>query len=149
MDTYHIRLRKSIDAFLADRKISPRQFGVRVVGDASFVHRLRQGRSPSLRTVDRILVSIGQEPLAPKFLRQVETFIAVTGIKPYYLGQETTGNNSFIYRLRAGLSPTLRTVDHICNWMRNQATEDEWKEVQAALNADMSEPEGTRNGPAL
>ena len=149
METHQIRLSQSIDAFLADRKISPRQFGLKLLGDTSFVQRLRQGRSPCLRTVDRILVSIGQDPLGPRFRCQVEIFLSVTGVKPSYLGEETTGSRSFVSRLRCGSSPTLTTVDRVCKWMHRQASEDEWQQIQAALDVDMSEPERSPNGRSL
>jgi len=49
-----------IEAFLARSGMAPTRFGADAVGDPNFVRNLRSGRSPSLKTVDRVLECIRQ-----------------------------------------------------------------------------------------
>lgn len=43
-----------IDAFMATRAMTQTQFGVKAVGDSSFVPRLREGASPRIDTVEKV-----------------------------------------------------------------------------------------------
>ena len=40
-------------------------------------------------------------------------------MKPYKLGEDALGDNTFVRRLRSGVSPRLRTVDRVRMWMRD------------------------------
>ena len=58
MDTLEEYFRSRISAFLASTGISPTRFGKLAVGDPHLVRRMERGRSPTLRTVDRVLAFI-------------------------------------------------------------------------------------------
>ena len=45
----------TVERFLAESNMKPTPFGVRVLGDPSFVRQIRNGRSCSLETVGRVL----------------------------------------------------------------------------------------------
>ncbi len=64
-------------------------------------------------TVDRALAVMGEPPVNPAFLGEVEAILAVTGTKRSVLGQEATGNPSFVAQLRAGVSLGLATVESV------------------------------------
>jgi hypothetical protein len=53
MDTTK-QLLLDIEAYLVRNRMRATEFGVESVGDTAFVHRLRLGRSPSLRTADKV-----------------------------------------------------------------------------------------------
>ena len=48
------QLLKEIDRFLQATGMTSTMFGVKAVGDRAFMIRLREGREPTTRTVDRI-----------------------------------------------------------------------------------------------
>lgn len=56
--------RTSIDAFLSDLGMTPTMFGRRAVNDPGFVFGIRQGRSPSLETVDKVRKFMSEERAA-------------------------------------------------------------------------------------
>ena len=56
--------------------------------------------------MDSVLAFMGEPPAGPAFLREVEAFLEVTGIKRSLLGQGATGNPSFVAQLRNGVSPS-------------------------------------------
>ena len=58
MDTWAQQFKSRVDAFLESTGISPTTFGLRAVGDPHLMRELARGRSPTLRTVDRILAYI-------------------------------------------------------------------------------------------
>ena len=62
---------------------------------------LRRGRSPRLRTLDRALALMDEPPAGPAFLREVEAFPTVTGIKRSLLG-------------RGAIRPSLRSCARTC-----------------------------------
>ena len=47
-------------AFLGDSGVSPTAFGEKAVGDPNLMRQIGRGRSPSLRTADRILPFIAE-----------------------------------------------------------------------------------------
>ncbi len=49
-----------VEAFLRASRMKPTDFGREAVGDPSFVTRLRQGRSPSLATADKVRAFISR-----------------------------------------------------------------------------------------
>ena len=59
----------------------------------------------------------GDSRFGPLFRREVEGFLAVTGIKAYLLGEMAVGDPSFVTRLRKGASAQLSTVDRVHRWM--------------------------------
>ena len=58
MTTLEDRFGSRVSAFLAGSGLSPAAFGMRAVGDPNLVRRIKRGRSPSLRTADRVLAFI-------------------------------------------------------------------------------------------
>ena len=95
--------------------------------------RLKRGRTVSLYTADKVLSFMGERPLGPLFLCEVEAFIAVTGTKAWVLGHRATGNPSFVTRLRRGASPRLATVERVLDWMARQASAKERRAIRAAV----------------
>jgi hypothetical protein len=59
MRTFSEQFRADVEVFLAASRMKPTDFGREAVGDPSFVTRLRQGRSPSLATADKVRAFIG------------------------------------------------------------------------------------------
>ncbi len=60
MRTFTEQFVAEIEAFLAASRMKPSDFGREAIGDPSFVTRLRQGRSPSLATADKVRGFIGR-----------------------------------------------------------------------------------------
>ena len=110
-------------------------FGAAVYRDRGFVASLRDGRNPCLRTVDLALAVMGEPPAGPAFRREVEAFLAVTGIKRSLLGLEATGNPSFVTHLLGGVSPTLTTVEAVRASMKSYASPAEWREIRGRTGA--------------
>lgn len=49
------RLLERIDAFLAETAMKPSRFGLEAMGDGALVAQLRDGRSLTLRNVERVI----------------------------------------------------------------------------------------------
>ena len=139
-------LRNAIESFIAKRELSPTGFGRAAVGNPSFVPALMRGRSPRLATADRALAFMGAEPVGPAFVREVEAFLAVTGVKPSMLGLETAGDPSFVTRLRAGASPRLKTVDRVRAWMAGHASAAERRAIGGAVSGRVPAAANTHEG---
>ncbi len=122
----------TVAAHIGRHAMSPADFGVRSLGDPCFVADLARGRSPSLRTADKVLVFMGFEPLGQAFLEEVEAFLSITGIKSSELGYAATGNPSFVNRMRKGTSPRLRTVDTVRAWMIANSSPAEHQAIRDA-----------------
>ena len=120
----------TVEAYLRRHNMSPACFGQRSLGDPCFVADLAGGRSPSLRTTDKVLAFMGFAPLGQAFADEVEAFLAVTGIKSSELGYAATGNPSFVNRLRRGTSPRLTTVDRVRSWIIENSSEDEHRAIR-------------------
>ena len=60
MRTFTEQFVAEIEAFLAASRMKPSDLGREAIGDPSFVTRLRQGRSPSLATADKVRSFIGR-----------------------------------------------------------------------------------------
>ena len=54
MMTAHEAFLSDVEAFLASSGMPPARFGKDAIGDPNFVRNLRNGRSPSLMTADRV-----------------------------------------------------------------------------------------------
>ncbi|MDE0359422.1 MAG: hypothetical protein OXN92_17005 [Gammaproteobacteria bacterium] len=50
-----------VGAFLGRSGLSPTAFGKKAVGDPNLMRQIGRGRSPSLRTADRILAFIAEQ----------------------------------------------------------------------------------------
>ena len=123
-------LAESIEAFLAETGMKPSAFGGVALNNPSFVGALRKGADMRLDTADRVLAFMGAEPIGPRFRREVEAYIGVTGAKPYLLGEQAVGDPSFVARLLRGASPRLATVDRVRAWMAANASAAEREAVR-------------------
>ena len=122
----------TIEAYIAREQLSCCAFGAAALGDASFLGRLGRGSDVRLGTADRVMAYMNLEPIGPRFLREIEAFLKVTGIKPHVLGEMALGDPSFVLRLGQGRSPTLGTVDRVSAWMADHASAAELEAVRAA-----------------
>ena len=129
------RFLRTIEAWCAGNGMSEGAFGAAVCRDRGFVAALRGGRSPRLRTVDRALAIMGEPPAGPAFRREVDAFLAVTGVKRSLLGREATGNPSFVAQLLGGVSPKLATVEAVRAAMKSHASPAERREIRARAGA--------------
>ena len=126
-------LAELVEAHMERRRMSASAFGADAVGDGDFVRaRLRDGTSVRLGTADEVLEYMGEPPFGPLFRAEVEAYLAITGTKAYLFGQLAVNDGSFVTRLRAGLSATLRTVDAARRWMGEHSTEKERRAIAAA-----------------
>ncbi len=114
--------------------MSARRFGDEALGDPGFVLAQARGRSVRLGTADRVLVFMAHAPLGPAFRREVEAFLAVTGVKASVLGEQAAGNRSLVGSLRKGASPCLRTVDRVRAWMAAHASAEETAAIRAGID---------------
>ena len=55
MKNVHETFLATVDIYMERTGISGRALGINAAGDTAFMTRLRQGRSPSLKTADRVL----------------------------------------------------------------------------------------------
>ena len=129
------RFLRAIEVWCARSGMSAGAFGAAVYRDRGFVASLRDGRRPCLRTVDRALAVMGEPPAGPAFLGEVDAFLQVTGVKRSLLGQEATGNPSFVAQLLGGVSPKLATVEAVRASMKWHASPAEWREIRARAGA--------------
>ena len=132
--------RKKVLGHASRTGLSDSRFGVMATGDPSLVRRLRRGGAPRLGTVDRVLAFLGEAPMAPAFLLEVEAFVAVTRTKESVFSRESSGNQSFLTQLRRGALPRLDTADRVRAWMRANCTAGEWEEIRARVAAGLQEP---------
>jgi len=119
MTHYRTLFLDAIDAHIERHGMSRTRFGRTMMKDPTFVFRMEKGRNPRVVTVDKLLVKMGHEPVGQRFRDEVEAFLSRTGMKPYKLGEDALGDNTFVRRLRSGVSPRLRTVDRVRMWMRD------------------------------
>ena len=94
------------------------------------------GSDVRLRTADKVLDYMKLEPIGPRFLRKLNAFLKVTGIKPHMLGEGAVGDPSFVLRLEKGRSPVLGTVDKVNSWIEDNASAAELEAVRAAVEDD-------------
>ena len=134
-------LRNAVKAFIERRKLSPTRMGRLLFGNPCFVRVLMGGRSPRLDTADRALEFMGLEPIGPRFRREMEAYLAVTGAKATAVGEEGVRNRSFVRRLREGSSPRLKTVDRMRAYMKQTASSEEWRMIEAAAGKEPPDEE--------
>ena len=102
-----------------------------------------------LGTADRVLAFMGLAPLGPGFRREVEAFLAVTGVKASILGELAADNRSLVGRLRRGASPRLRTVDRVRSWMAAHASAEETAAIRAGIDDGRNPVEAAGPGTNL
>ena len=135
-----IFVRMSVEDWMARENVSGRRFGEVAAGDPSLVAQLRRGRSLRLRTADRLLAFMGMAPVGEAFRREVEAFLAATGLKVSLFGELAAGDPSFVARLRRGASPTLAKVDRVRAWMAAYADNRERAAVASLLPGQTPTP---------
>ena len=123
----------AIEAHIAREQLSRCGFGKAALNDASFLGRLGRGSDVRLGTADKVLAHMNLEAIGPRFLRRVEAFLKVTGIRPHVLGKDALGDPSFVLGLGKGRSPVLGTVDKVSDWMADNASPAELEAVRAAV----------------
>ena len=60
METLEGQFISRVSAFLGDSGVSPTALGMNAAGDANLMRQIGRGRSPSLRTADRIPAFIAE-----------------------------------------------------------------------------------------
>ena len=140
-------VRTSVEDWMAREHVSVRRFGEVSLGDPGLVAQLRRGRSLQLRTADRLLAFMGMEPIGEAFRREVDTFLAATGLKVSLFGEMAAGDPSFVARLRKGASPTLAKVDRVRAWMAAHASDRE-RAAEAAFPARTTSQPLKKENPA-
>lgn len=128
-ETLDARFLRAVEAFCERRNLSGRAFGNAALGDPGLVSSLRHGRSPRVSTLDPVLVFMGDSALDPAFRGEVEAYLSVTGFKRSVLGARAVRNPSFVSELFGGLSPTLRTVHKVREWMMAHASAAQWRRI--------------------
>ena len=127
-------LRRSVNAYLKHRGMSPSRFGRDAMDDPGFVkNRLKKARRMRLDSGDRARVFMGEQPFRPLLLCEVRAFMAETGLKPWALGYWGAHNSSFVKRLFEGASPWLQTVDGFRGWMHSQLRPHQQQDVLLAV----------------
>ena len=63
---------------------------------------------------------MGEQEFRPVLVRETETFLDVSGLEGWTVGDFAIGQRVFIKRLFAGGSPLLRTIDRFRRWMHRQ-----------------------------
>ena len=126
-------MRDFLDRDLFERAgIGPSRLGRLASGDSRFVREcIERGGEVKLKTADGVRVLIGEAPFGPRFRREVERFLNVTGARPWMVGWGSVRNPSFVPRLRRGASPYLSTVDRVRVWMHAQLRDGQRRAVFA------------------
>ena len=140
MNDLAAHFRDIVEAWLDRTGTPPARLGQEALGDPSFVLRLRRGRVPQMDTADKVLAFIGEEPVGPAFRAEIEAFIEITRTKPYVLGLDSTGDPSFVARLRRGVSPRLDTVGRVRAWMAARCNEAERAAIRMIADGDPAPP---------
>lgn len=123
--------RDLVEAYLKRRGMSDTALG-KALGDGDLIRRRwRGGTSLRLDTADEVLEFMGEPPFRALVMGELEAYLAITGTKAYVLGGEALNDPSFVTRLRAGASPTLRTLDVVRAWMGAHSTAEERKAIGA------------------
>ena len=123
----------AIEAHIAREELTRTGFGMAALGDGSFLGRLGRGSDVRFDTADKVLAFMGEEPIGPRFLREIKAWLRVTRTKPHLFGEQAIGDPSFVHRLDRGCSATLATVDRVRAWMAANASAAEREAVRAAV----------------
>ena len=127
-------VRDKVAAYLARTGMPEREFGKLALGRADFVEQLPVQRRMTLDTADRLLRFMGEEPIGPEFVREVEAFLEVTGIRPARFGMDATGEPSFVKVIRTRGTTRLGTVDLVRAHMRRTADTKQRSVIEGMLD---------------
>ena len=123
----------AIEAHIAREKLTRTGFGMDAVDDGSFLGRLDRSSDLRLETADKVLAFLGEEPMGPRFLREIKAWLRVTRTKPHLFGLQALGDPTLVLRLGRGRSLTLGTVDRVRAFMAEHACTAECEVVRAAF----------------
>ena len=127
-------VREFLERDIAGRKgIGPSRLGRMAMRDPGFVREcIVLGADVQIDTADAVRRLIGEPLFRPRFCRELELFMELTGTKPWVIGWRSVRNAAFVQRLQGGSSPYLRTVDGVRNWMYRQLSPGQRRAVFAA-----------------
>ena len=128
-ETLDARFLRAVEAFCEHWRLSRRAFGDAALGEPGLVSALRRGRSLRISTLDPVLVFMGDSALDPAFRGEVKAYLSVTRIKRSVLGARAMNNPSFVSQFFGGMSPTLRTVHKVREWMMANASAAQWRRI--------------------
>ena len=140
MNMIEAGFRGAISDYLERAAMSGRKLGELALGDPKFVPNLKRGVSPGLDAVDRVLRFMDIAPIGPRFRREVEAFLIVTGTGPTVFGSRAVGRSSFVRELRRGASPTLEIVERVKSWMHGAADDFQRSGIAWLLASDVTVP---------
>lgn len=140
---------RSVEAYLDRCGMSASRFGREAVNDPSFVsQRLGDGRRVKLNTADKARGFMGEQAFRPVLVRETETFLEISGLGGWTVGDLAIGQRMFIKRLFAGGSPLLRTIDRFRRWMHRQLQPTEREAVFLAVARSIKKASGAQEASA-
>ena len=138
---------QAVEAYPSRSQLSNRKLGAFAVGDSSMAPRLMAGGSIRLDKADQLLCDMGQAPIGPGFVSEVEAFQSDTGIGDSKFGSDAAGDPLFLRKLRSGASPLLSTVEQVQAWMRaNRSAFEPEPGAQAKEYGEQSLPDVSSDG---
>ena len=140
MNLLEAEFRRVVSDYLKHSGMSGRKLGELALGDPKFVRGLNGGASPGLDAVDRVLRFMEIAPIGPRFRREVEAFLIVTGTSPTVLGSRAIGRSSFVRELGSGMSPTLDSIERVRCWMHGAADDFQRRGIAWLLESDVTVP---------
>ena len=140
MNSLEAEFQRVVSDYLKHSGMSGRKLGELALGDSKFVRSLNGGASPGLDAVDRVLRFMEIAPIGPRFRREVEAFLIVTGTSPTVFGSRAIGRSSFVRELGSGMSPTLDSVARVRSWMHGAADEFQRRGIAWLLASDVTVP---------
>ena len=140
MNMIEAEFRDAISNFLERSGMSDRKLGELALGDPEFVPDVKGGASPGLDAVDRVLRFMDIAPIGPRFRREVEAFLIVTGTRPTLVGTRAVRKSSFVRELRNGSSPTLDSVERVRSWMHDAVDDFQRPGIAWLLASDVTVP---------
>ena len=58
--------------------------------------------------------------LTQEFQKEVDSFLAMSGMDPTTFGREAMNDPRFVFDIRASRSPSLRTIERVREWIKKQ-----------------------------
>ena len=105
------------------------------------------GGSIRLDKADQLLCYMGQPPIGPGFVSEVEAFLSDTGIGHRRFGSDAAGDFLFVRKLRTGVSPWQSTVEQVQAWMRaNRGVFEPTPDAQGQDHGQQSLPDFSSDG---
>ena len=140
MNMTETEFRDAISDYLERSGMSGRKLGELALGNPEFARNLKGGASPGLDAVDRVLRFMDIAPIGPRFRREVEAFLIVTGTRPTLVGSRAIGKSSFVRELRNGSSPTLNSVERVRSWIHGAVDDFQRPGIAWLLASDVTVP---------